>query len=662
MNIHPTNEQLQRAADSVARHYEQLQPLDGDDDVIRNAVAQAELVPLLAALAVIMEDTSLIPEDLMPPTPPLLAAAAPHGGMSAEAQERARALATEALIKLRDQGFVDRPPNAEFMKAALKYITKNAGDDNLPLLLSEFGHPDDLRRPHWTKSEIAPERDFKVIVVGGGLAGIAAAYRLSQAGVPFIAFEKSTELGGVWWNNSYPGCRLDTPNYAYSYSFAPKADWPQSFSQRGEIFEYIKNVVEKAELRESFRLSSEVLSMRFDAASGLWTVTVRHDGKVAEYQANAVITACGNLNRPRIPEIEGQENFKGAAFHSSQWRHDVDVTGKRVAVVGTGASAFQIVPSIAGKVESLSVFQRTPPWMLPTPSYHKDIAPGMLWLLGRVPTYGRWFRLWQFWLSSLGRLPAVTVDPNWKHPVSVSDLNERLRQESLAGLIAHAGTRQDLIEKLTPNYPPGTKRLMRDDGSYVKALSRPNASLITDGISRLTESGIVTTSGVHHDVDVIVYATGFKASEFLAPIEITGLDNRDLRDHWAEESRAYLGITVPGFPNLFIIGGPNSGKVINGNAINTAEFVVHYAMDALRFMLDNSVKSVDVRQDVHDELNAVVDAANVLRAWGKEGVTTWYQGKSGRPAIPWPFSMFDYAARTQRFNADEYHLANVLSE
>ena len=404
------------ATSPLARHYGRLEPLSGDDDAIRNAVDQAELPPLLAALSVIMEDTSLIPDDLMPPTPPLLAAAAPHGGMSEAAQQKARALATEALIKLRDRGTPDITLNAEFMKAALKFITKNGSDDNLDLLLTEFGHPIDLREPHWTKSEVAPKRDFKVIVIGGGLSGIAAAYRLSQSDIPFVVFEKGAEVGGVWWNNSYPGCRLDTPNYAYSFSFAPKADWPQLFSQRGEIFAYLKGVVDQADLRKHFRLSSEVLAMRFDEASGLWSVTVSHEGNVAEYRANAIIAACGNLNRPRIPEIEGQDSFKGEAFHSSQWRHDVDVTGKRVAVVGTGASAFQIVPSIAETVEKLTVFQRSPPWMLPTPSYHKDMAPGMLWLLARMPTYGRWYRLWQFWLSSMGRLPAVTVDPRLETP------------------------------------------------------------------------------------------------------------------------------------------------------------------------------------------------------------------------------------------------------
>jgi 4-hydroxyacetophenone monooxygenase len=643
-------------ANALTEHYGRVEPLIGDDEAIRNAVNQAELPPLLATLSVLLEDPSLISDDLMPPTPPLLAAAAPHGGMSEAAQQKARALATGALIKLRDRGLTDRPLNAESMKAALKFITKNGSDDNLPLLLAEFGHPIDIREPHWTKSDLAPDRDFKVIVVGGGLSGIAAAYRLAQAEIPFIVFEKGTEVGGVWWNNSYPGCRLDTPNYAYSFSFAPKADWPQLFSQRGEIFAYLKNVVDTADLRQHFRLSSEVLSMQFDATEGLWTVAVLQDGRVTEYRANAIIAACGNLNRPRIPEIEGQHNFRGAAFHSSEWRHDVDVTGKRVAVVGTGASAFQIVPSIAEKVASLAVFQRTPPWMLPTPSYHKDMAAGMLWLLARVPTYGRWYRLWQFWLSSLGRMPAVTVDPNWKHPVSVSDLNERLRQESLAGLVQNAGDRKDLIEKLTPDYPPGTKRMMRDNGSYLKALCRPNVSLETDGIARLTESGILTKSGTHHDIDVIVYATGFKAAEILSPIEITGPDGRTLSEHWADESRAYMGITVPGFPNLFIVGGPNGHKVINGNSVNTAEFVVHYALDAFRYMLENSVRSVDVRLDVHDELNATVDEANALRVWGKKGVTTWYQGKSGRPTLPWPFSMFEYAFRTTTFKPDEYHL------
>jgi 4-hydroxyacetophenone monooxygenase len=647
--------------DPLAVYYDQVLPLNGDNSTIKAAVAQAELPPLLAVLSVLAEDGSLIPGELMPPTPPLLAAAAPQGGMSEEAQSMARELATEALIKARDAGWTNLEHSAERVEAALHYLTKGAADNVVPFLIRELGLPLSVRRPGWNKAKLAADRPFNVAIIGGGLSGIAAAHRLNLAGIDVVGFEKSTEFGGVWWNNTYPGCRLDTPNYAYSFSFAPKANWPQSFSQRKEIYEYVQEVVDKAELRSKYHLSSEALSMRFDAGAGLWTLEVRCNGQVSKYRANAVIAACGTLNRPQIPQIKGQDLYQGTSFHSSQWRHDVEIAGKRIAVVGTGASAFQIVPSIAEKVEALCVFQRTPPWMLPTPNYHKDIAPGMLWLLRRVPFFGRWFRLWQYWLSSSGRLQAVKVDPAWEHPVSVSELNERLRQESLAGLVRHAGDREDLIQKLIPQYAPGAKRMMRDDGSYVAALRRPNVDLVTDGIERLTETGIETKAGKHYQADVIVYATGFRPTEFLAPIEVLGLTNESLHTRWAKESRAYLGITVPSFPNLFVISGPNSGLVINGNAINTAEMVVDYVIDAIRYMLRNSIKSLDVREEVHDEQNATVDAANKLRAWGTENVATWYKGKSGRAATPWPYSMFDYADKTHMFKADEYTVTKLAT-
>jgi 4-hydroxyacetophenone monooxygenase len=354
--------------DALAAHYEQVLPLDGDDAAIKAAVAQAELPPLLAVLSVLLEDGSLIPRELTPPTPPLLAAAAPHGGMSEEAQSMARDLATQALIKARDSGWKNLEPDAKRIGAAIDYLTKGASEDKTSYLVCELGLPSNARRPNWTKSEMAADRPFSVAIIGGGLSGIAAAHRLALADIDVVGFEKSTELGGVWWNNTYPGCRLDTPNFAYSFSFAPKANWPQSFSQRKEIYEYIQEVADKAELRSRYRFSSEVVGMRFDEGAGLWTLDVRSNGQVSKYQANAVIAACGTLNRPQIPQIEGQDRYKGAAFHSSQWRHDVEISGKRVAVVGTGASAFQIVPSIAGKVQALRVFQRTPPWMLPTPN------------------------------------------------------------------------------------------------------------------------------------------------------------------------------------------------------------------------------------------------------------------------------------------------------
>lgn len=636
--------------------FDEVVALDGDDDAITAAVHDADLPALLAALAVLTGNEALLAPDLIPPTPPMMARIAPQGGMSAAAQARARALATAVLISMRDQGWPREAPSPAMLRKAITFLTKQPGDDYLRFLMREIGLPEDAGAPKWSKRALAPRRDYRVAVIGAGLAGIAAAYRLSQAGIPYVVIEKNPGLGGVWWNNTYPGCRLDTPNFAYSFSFAQKPDWPQQFSKQEEILKYINEVADRGGLREKIDFSTEVSCMRYDAQKGGWWIDARRDGVDQVYFANAVISAVGHLNRPSIPAIPGQDVFAGRAFHSAEWPDDLDVTDKRVAVIGTGASGFQIVPAIADRVRSLHVFQRNPAWMLPTPNYHDDIKPGMSWLLKRVPYYGRWFRFWQFWLAAEGRFPAVQVDPDWHHPVSISARNEELRQGCLANLAEQVGDRGDLLEKLTPSYPPGAKRMVRDNGAYVGALKKPHVHLVSARIDHLTPTGIVTADGAHHALDAIVYATGFYAADYLDPIAVEGRDGLKLHDVWNGDCRAFLGVSIPAFPNLFILGGPNSGLVVNGSAIFTAECALEYALRAVEHMLRHDIKAVEVKAEVYDAFNAEVDRENLLRAWGTTKVNTWYQGRSGRPTVTWPYPILEYFNRTSRFEPDDFDL------
>ncbi|TDE34659.1 flavin-containing monooxygenase [Antarcticimicrobium sediminis] len=641
--------------------FDAIAPLDADDATLAAAVEEAELPALLATLSVLTGKPELLSEDLTPPTPPMLMRIAPQGGMSEATQAKARKLALSTLIEARDTGWPQIRPTVQALQDAISFLTRGAGgagEDYLGLLMHEIGLPEDTGKPDWTAETLAPGRDLRVAVIGGGLAGIAAAYRLSQAGLDFTVYEKNPEIGGVWWNNTYPGCRLDTPNFAYSFSFAQKPDWPQQFSERSEVFGYAKRVAEDAGLRSNFTFSTEVESMRWDEAKGGWWLHTRGpEGEKIEF-AHVVIPAVGHLNRPNIPEIPGQNEFRGRAVHSAEWPSDLDLTGKRVAVIGTGASGFQIVPAIADQVSALTVFQRNPAWMLSTPNYQDDIKPGMHWLLTHVPYYGRWFRFWQFWIAAEGRFPAITVDPEWKHPISVSELNEKLRLGCIENLTAQVGDRKDLLEKLTPAYPPGAKRMVRDNGAYVNTLKKPHVSLVSEKIVRLTPQGIVTADGAHHDVDVIVYATGFLAADYLDPIRIEGRGERVLHDFWSGDCRAYLGIAVPSFPNLFIIGGPNSGLVVNGSAIFTSECALEYVLRSIEYMLENDVKSAEVRQESYDAFNEDVDHHNQLRAWGTTKVNTWYQGRSGRPTVTWPHPILEYYKRTSVFDDADYTLSS----
>lgn len=642
------------------RKFDQVDPIVASDAEIALAVKDADLPALLAALATLTGNDSLLVADLQPPPPKMGASIKQQGGMDDETQAKARHLAVETIIAYRNNGSPAPDPATPLLERAMRFLARGVGAEYLPLLKHELALPRDLGAPDWCKANLAADRDFKVAVIGAGLSGVAAAHRLQQAGVAYTVFEKNPDVGGVWWENVYPGCRLDTPNFAYSYSFAQKQDWPEQFSRQAEIQKYISRVASETSVRAHVAFETEVLSMTYDDRAAQWAVETRDvEGRVRTERFNAIITATGQLNKPAYPDISGLHSFKGDLFHSARWPAGFDVQGKRVAVVGTGASAYQIVPSIVDTVSSLEVFQRNPPWMLPTPNYHEEIKPGMAWLLHHVPYYGRWFRFWQFWIAAEGRLPLVEVEAGWDHPISVGSANEGLRLECIEHLKMQLSDRPDLLEKLTPNYPPGAKRMLRDNGVWAAALKQPHVSLITDRIERIDERGIVTGDGQMHEVDVIVLATGFEASDYLTPIKVVGRDGKDLHEWWAGDCRAYLGITLPGFPNLFMTGGPTTSVVVNGSAIFSAECAVEYALSAIHELLAGGYAAMDVRQAPFDDFNRRVDAGNLTKAWGVAKVSSWYRNRFGRASQTWPFSLLEYWLLTERANLADYDLVKA---
>jgi 4-hydroxyacetophenone monooxygenase len=647
-------------APSGLRKFDQVDPIVASNEEIAVAVQDADLPALLAALANLTGDERLLAADLQPPPPKMGASIKPQGGMDEATQAKARRLAVEAIIAYRDAGSPAPDPTMPLLERAMGFIARGAGSEYIPLLKHELAMPRDLGAPDWSKAALAPDREFKVAVIGAGLSGVAAAHRLQQAGVTYTVFEKNLDVGGVWWENTYPGCRLDTPNFAYSYSFAQKQDWPEQFSKQGEIQQYVSRVASETSVRANVRFQTEVLSMTYDDGAALWAIETRDiGGRVRTDLFNAIITATGQLNKPAYPDIPGLRNFEGNLFHSARWPAGLNVKGKRVAVIGTGASAYQIVPSIVDDVAAIKVFQRNPPWMLPTPNYHEEIKPGMAWLLHHLPYYGRWFRFWQFWIAAEGRLPLVEVETGWDHPISVGRANEGLRLECIEHLKTQLSDRPDLLEKLTPNYPPGAKRMLRDNGVWAAALKQPHAELVTDRISRIEERGIVTDDGRLHEIDVIVLATGFEASDYLVPIKVTGRDRKDLHDWWAGDCRAFLGIAMPGFPNLFMTGGPTTGVVVNGSAIFSAECAVEYALSAIHGLLAGGYAAMDVRQIPFDDFNRRVDEGNLTKAWGVAKVSSWYRNSFGRASQTWPFSLLEYWRLTERADLADYDLVQV---
>jgi 4-hydroxyacetophenone monooxygenase len=445
----------------------------------------------------------------------------------------------------------------------------------------------------------------------------------------------------------------------YSYSFEPNHAWPQHFSPQPELLKYFRNIAAKYDLKKRIRFETTVESAVWDEAGKHWRVTVRDKhGKTEVLEATAVVSAVGQLNKPRLPKIDGVGSFEGPAFHSAEWRHDVSLAGKRVGVIGTGASAYQFVPEIAPKVESLTVFQRTPPWGLPVPHYHEDVPSGVKWLLEHAPYYDKWYRFWLFWMTTEGFLPMVKADEGWNGPpIAVGEANLGLREMAAAALEAQVADRPDLAPKVVPTYPVGGKRAVLDNGVWLAALKRSNVELVTDPIAKITPQGVQTKDGQERAFDVLIYGTGFTASSFLSGLKVVGRGGKELHDVWAGDARAYLGMTVPDFPNFFIIYGPNTNIVVNGSIIFFSECSVRYIVGCLKLLAETGAAAMEPKREVHDAFNVRVDDANRGWAWGSPNVTSWYKNEFGRVSQNWPFGLIDYWRATLAPNPDDFALS-----
>lgn len=510
--------------------------------------------------------------------------------------------------------------------------------------------------------EVAPrvpvrkgQSELDVVVIGAGVSGLLTSIRLAEAGIQHVVFEKNADVGGSWWENRYPGAGVDTPSYLYSYSFFPRA-WSTYFGKRDEVQQYLLDLVDTFDLRPSIRFRTEVVSAVYDEVRQRWAVsTVDAEGRTQTLHATAVVTAVGQLNRPKIPDLPGLDRFSGPLFHSACWPDNLDLSGKRVAVIGTGASAMQIVPAVAEQVAELVVFQRSPQWIAPNADYFRPIEPGKTWLMQHVPYYLAWYRTRLSWNFNDKVHPTLQVDPEWPFPErAVSEVNDAHRRVFTEYLEEQLAGREDLRSKALPQYPPFGKRMLLDNG-WFQALKRVNVDLVNEAVIEVTESGVRSASGVFREVDVVVLATGFQATRVLHPMEIRGRSGHAIREVWRDDdASAYLGVTVPDFPNLFLLSGPHTVLGHGGSYITIAEAQVRYILDLLCTMIEQDLGAVEVRQDVHDAYNDRVDSAHRQMVWSHPGMDSWYRNAAGRVVANLPWRIVDYWEMTRSAKLEEY--------
>ncbi|HTR70415.1 MAG TPA: NAD(P)/FAD-dependent oxidoreductase [Mycobacteriales bacterium] len=619
-------------------------PFDTSDSEIDAALLDVSIPTLMLSLVHITGNAELIRGRLRPAG---LFLNEVQGYMSEEDKAEIRALGRDIISDYRDRGCPEPDPlPAELIHEMMQWLVcEEVPAEYVPMLVEEMELAgEDVRRlpPPGTPEERA---EFPVVVIGCGESGLLAGIRLSESGIPFTIIEKNAGVGGTWFENSYPGARVDVGNHFYCYSFEPTDEWTEFFAQQPELQAYFERVMTKYGVTPHVRWNTEVVGAEWDDDTATWTVrTIAADGTTDTLHARAVISAVGQLNRPNLPKIDGQDDFAGPSFHSARWDHSVDLAGRRVAMIGAGASGFQIAPTIAAEVAHLTVFQRTAQWMFPNPNYHEPVGPGVRWALRHLPFYGRWYRFLLFWPGCDKGLEAARVDPAYPDQQrAVSEVNELTRQMFTEWIVSQCNGDEELIAKVVPDYPATGKRTLQDNGSWLAALTRDNVDLVRTPIHHIDATGVVTEDGVHHDADVIVYATGFRATQVLAPMEIVGRDGRNLREMWGERPAGYLGITVPGFPNFFMMYGPGTNLAHGGSLIFHSECQMRYISQCLDKLIDSGESSMEPRQERYVDWHERSQREIAGLVWAQPSVThSFFKNSFGEIHVLSPWRLVDY--------------------
>jgi 4-hydroxyacetophenone monooxygenase len=623
-----------------------------DQAVLSEALSSANIPTLLMVLVQMTGDLSW----LEPPYQPTRNRGLDDndsGGLPDNLQAKVRAAALSAILDWQRGAplAIPEPDEALLVRMLSVAMSEHIPDEYGPMIADELH----IARNQPRLDAPKPPSDFKFVIIGAGVSGLCAGYQLGRAGADYEIFERHSSVGGTWVENRYPGAGVDTPNHLYSFSFAPH-DWSAYFSSQSEIKKYLQKVADDFDISPHIRFNTKVLSAEYNEDRQEWDVTISQaNGSVKTVRANVVISAVGAFSSPKMPNIPGLEKFRGPVFHTARWPEQADLRDKNVAVIGNGASAMQTVPAIADEVRSLALFQRSPQWAVPFDKFHKAVPQPVRQLIQALPIYRQWYRLRLGWTFNDRLFDSLQKDPNWlDSDRSLNAQNDAYRRLFSKYMEGELGGRADLMAKTLPGYPPYGKRILLDNG-WFRTLTRENVSLSVDRILEIKSDRVVTADGDEYPADVIVLATGFEVVRFLSSFDVIGRGGHNIRDVWdGDDCQAFLGTVIPGFPNFFMLYGPNTQPGHGGSYIFIAEAQVNYVMSVLGQMAERGLASVECSQAICDEYNARIMERHERMIWTHPGMSTYYRNSRGRVVVTIPYRNVDFWHMTRKAELTDY--------
>ena len=601
--------------------------------LLKDGIANANIPALLMVLYQMTGEATWLQEPFAPGRSPGLDDN-DSGQLPDEVQTQIRTAAEEAIeawLAGRPLA-IERPTNLRLAEMLSVAMTEHVPEEYGDIVAAGMGY--DLE----PTADAAITADKTAIVIGGGVSGICAGIELGKLGIDYTLFEKNEDFGGTWFENRYPGCGVDTPSLTYTFSCRPN-DWSMYFPLRDEIEGYLLDTAREFGLYDKARFRTHVEEARWNTATDQWDVTITTpDGKRETHSADYLFSAVGILNIPKFPQIDGLDEFAGEVYHTSRWPAEADLSGKRVAVIGNGASGMQVAPAIADEVSRMTIFARSKQWAAPFPQFRKKVPEGVRYLMQVVPLYRAWLEQRLSWTFNDRVHGTLFRDPEWEHPErAVNEINDAHRRVFTRYVEEQLQDRPELIERVLPEYPPFAKRMLLDNG-WFRTIKKPHVDLIPEHLAKVEGNTLSTSSGETVEADVIILATGFQTTNVLGSYDIVGREGQLLRDHWGEDNAsAYLGTLVPGFPNFFILLGPNVGSGHGGSMIRNIENQMHFAGQVVQCAEAQEASTVEVKETAYTDYSRRIDDAHDRLVWTHPGTENWYRNSQGRVVAitPW---------------------------